>query len=342
MTKRKVDKRRGRNRHEQKVIHVVFGPGGGRAQPPERSAAAAKANDKADEHANREPITDLFTQSEISRLLGVSASRLRTLDRSGIVSPSGKRRGRRAYSFADLIQLRTAQSLLQSKVRLRDVSRAMLALKKSLPRVTRPLAELRIVSDGRSIVVRTQDGDFEPLSGQMVLDFEVQQLRSDVVRVLRPSAGRDRARTAYELYLRASELDEDPNTLGEAEQLYHRAVELDPWLTIAYTNLGNIAFRRQDIEAAEVMYKKALEIDAKQPEAQYNLGYVMLERGLAKDAIPLFQGAIEADPKFADAYFNLAMAYEQLGQADKARPFWTNYIQLEPAGTWTEIAKRHL
>ena len=81
--------------------------------------------DKAEDHGSREPITDLFTQSEISRLLGVSTTRLRTLDRSGIVSPSGKRRGRRAYSFADLIQLRAAQSLLQSKVRLRDVSRAM-------------------------------------------------------------------------------------------------------------------------------------------------------------------------------------------------------------------------
>jgi tetratricopeptide (TPR) repeat protein len=204
------------------------------------------------------------------------------------------------------------------------------------------LAELRIVSDGRSIVVRTQDGDFEPLSGQMVLDFEVGDLRNDVVRVLRPSAGRDRARTAYELYLRASELDEDPATLGEAEAMYRRAIELDPWLTIAYTNLGNIAFRRQDVDAAEALYRKALEIDKKQPEAQYNLGYVMLERGQAGDSIALFLGAIEADPKFADAYFNLAMAYEQIGQAEKARPYWTNYIQLEPAGTWTEIAKRHL
>jgi tetratricopeptide (TPR) repeat protein len=231
---------------------------------------------------------------------------------------------------------------LESKVRLRDVSRAMTALKKSLPRVARPLAELRIVSDGRSIVVRTQDGDFEPLSGQMMLDFEVQDLRDDVVRILRPSAGRDRARTAYELYLRASELDENSDTMEEAESLYRRALELDPWLTIAYTNLGNICFRRQDIEGAEKLYKKALDIDQKQPEAQYNLGYVMLERGKADEAIPLFRGAIEADPKFADAYFNLAMAYEQIGEAEKARPFWSSYIQLEPSGTWTEIAKRHL
>jgi tetratricopeptide (TPR) repeat protein len=336
----------------------VFGPGGGRL-PPERVAendgalqnganrsgipARGIAQDKkADAPQSREPITDVFTQSEIARLLGTTTTRLQTLDRSGIVSPSGKRKGRRAYTFADLIQLRAAQSLLDRRVRLRDVSRAVTALKKTLPKVTRPLAELRIVSDGRNIVVHTQDGHFEPLSGQMVLDFEVRELREDVVRVLRPSAGRESARTAYELYLRASELDEDPDTMTQAEDLYRRAVELDPWLTIAYTNLGNICFRRQDVESAERLYKKALEIDGRQPEAQYNLGYVMLERGNADEAIPLFLGAIQADPQFADAHFNLAMAYEQVGETDKARPFWSNYIKLEPSGTWTEIAKRHL
>ena len=208
--------------------------------------------------------------------------------------------------------------------------------------MTRPLAELRIVSDGTRIVVHTQDGNFEPLSGQMLLDFEVKQLRDDVVRVLRPTAGRQRARTAYELYLRASELDEDPATMAEAEALYKKAIELDPWLTIAYTNLGNICFRRQNIAAAEELYRKALELDAKQPEAQYNLGYVMLERGSAQEAIPLFLGALDADPQFSDAYFNLAMAYEQVGQSAQARPYWAKYIELEPSGTWTEIAKRHL
>jgi tetratricopeptide (TPR) repeat protein len=227
-------------------------------------------------------------------------------------------------------------------VRLRDVTRAVGALKRSLPKVTRPLQELRIVSDGQHVIVHTADGAFEPLTGQMVLDFEVKALRDDVVRVLRPSAGRERARTAYELYLRASQLDEDPLTMDEAEMLYREAVNLDPWLSIAYTNLGNIRFRRHDTEGAEALYKKALEIDGHQPEAQYNLGYVMLERGEPEHSIPLFHGAIEADPKFSDAYFNLAMAYEQIGETSKARPFWKSYIALEPTGTWTEIAKRHL
>ena len=320
-----------------KIIHVVFGPGGGRVQPDEPTPLADNGG-----NGSREPITDLFTRSEISRLLGMSPTRLRTLDKNGVVSPSGRRRGRRAYTFTDLIALRAAQTLLDAQVRLRDVTRAVSALKSSLPKVTRPLAELRIVSDGARVVVHTQDGAFEPLTGQMLMDLEVKTLRDDVVRVLRPSAGRERAKTAYELYLQASQLDEDPATMAEAEALYLRAIELDPWLAIAHTNLGNIHFRRQDPDAAEGRYKKALEIDPRQPEAQYNLGYVMLERGICEEAIPLFLGAINSDPKFADAYFNLAMALEQTGQTEQARHYWESYIRLEPHGTWTEIAKRHL
>ena len=318
---------------QEKVIHVVFGPGGGRVSTDGDSHEAPAENNT--QAAPAEPVTDLFTRTEIARLLGVSTSRLRSLDRSGVVTPSGRRRGRRAYTFADLIQLRAAQALLDRNVRLRDVTRAVSSLKKTLPTIAKPLAELRIVSDGSKVVVHTHDGSFEPLTGQMVLDLEVKQLRDDVVRVLRPNAGRDRARTAYELYLKASQLDEEPATMDEAERLYSEALNLDPWLTIAYTNLGNIRFRRHDCAGAEEMYRRALELDPTQPEAQYNLGYVMLERGHAAEAIPLFLGALESDPKFADAY-------EQVGEPQQARPHWKTYVTLEPEGTWTEIARRHL
>ncbi|HXS16612.1 MAG TPA: tetratricopeptide repeat protein, partial [Polyangiaceae bacterium] len=192
------------------------------------------------------------------------------------------------------------------------------------------------------VLVQSDDGKYEPVSGQMMLDLEVRNLRDDIVRVLRPNAGRERTKRAYELYLKASQLDEDPATMDEAIVLYEQAIKLDPWLSIAYTNLGNIAFRRHHIEAAETHYRRALEVDKNQPEAQYNLGYLMLERGLPDISIDYFLGAIEADPQFSDAYFNLAMAYEQSGYPDKARPLWQSYIALEPHGTWTEIARRHL
>ena len=57
--------------------------------------------------------------------------------------------------------------------------------------------------------------------------------------------------TAFELYRRASELDEDPATVAEAELLYRKAIGANPLLALAYTNLGIILFRRGDEIAAE-------------------------------------------------------------------------------------------
>jgi tetratricopeptide (TPR) repeat protein len=328
-----------KKKQQDKVIHVVFGPGGGRWDPAHLPLTASSVDAP---RGLLEPVSDMFTRGEIVRLIGLSDARLRTLDRSGVVPPSAKKKGRRSYDFSDLIALRAAKALFDQKVRLRDITRAIAALREELPKIKSPLHELRIVSDGRRIVVQSEEGKFEPISGQMVLDLEVRDLRDDIVRVLRPNAGRERAKQAYELYLKASQLDEEPSSMDEAVTLYEQAIKLDPWLSIAYTNLGNINFRRQQIERAEQFYMQALEVDKQQPEAQYNLGYLMLERGLPEVSIDYFLGAISSDPQFADAYFNLAMAYEQSGFPDKARPLWQSYIALEPHGTWTEIARRHL
>ena len=326
------------------IIHVAFGKGGGRVPPPAPTAPPgnAPASIAPPPSGSTEPIADVFTGKEVERLLGLGAGTLRSLARLGIVAPTGTRGRARAYTFQDLIALRATSDLLRNKVKLRDVAQAIGALRSSLPRVTRPLQELRIVSDGARVVVRADGGPFEPTTGQMVLDFQVNALRDDVVRVLRPETKANRARTAYDLYVRASAFDEDPASYDEAEGLYKRALELDPKLAIAYTNLGNIRFRRGDVVGAEELYRRALEVDDRQPEAYYNLGYVMLERGHASQAIPYFQKAIQADPRFSDAHFNLAMALENLGESGRAKTHWRRYLELEPTGPWSDVARDHL
>lgn len=292
-----------------------------------------------------EPTRDVYSRGEVERLLGASSARLRALEKNGVVIPSVRRGAHRAYTFQDLIALRTALGLLSRGVRLRDVVRAIDALRSAIPRVKKPLLELKVVSDGAKVVVKSSEHNtrsFEPTTGQMVLDFDVRSLREDVVRVLRPAVKQHRARIAFEMYKRASELDEDPRTMDEAAKLYRQAIETDPLLAIAYTNLGNILFRKGDETSAEGLYAKALAIDPKQPEAKYNLGYLMLERHELDVAIRYFQGAIESDPRFADAYFNLAMAYEELGDKRRALPLWHTYLELEPTGTWADIARQHL
>ena len=254
-------KQRGKTKRSGgEVIHVAFGPGGGRIEH-------ARGDDRLSTNQpppalpapnTGEPALDLFTPREVAKLLGLTVSRLRTLDRSQIVSPSATRNGRRAYTFQDLIALRATHGLLAQKVRLKDVVQAIGALRRALPRVTRPLQELRIVSDGRKVIVQGEDSIYEPATGQTVLDFRVDNLRSDIVRVLRHEPDGAQARSAYDLYMRASALDEDPASFEEAESLYKKATELDPHLAIAYTNLGNIRFRRGDEAGAEQLYRRAL------------------------------------------------------------------------------------
>jgi tetratricopeptide (TPR) repeat protein len=318
------------------VIHVAFGFGGGRIQERvEKPKLDASSEDAV------EPQLDLFSAKEVEKLLGLEVSKLRSLDKAGIVSPSGLRKGKRAYTFSDLIALRATHDLLKQEVKLREVARAIAALRKTLPRVTRPLQELRITSDGRKVIVRSQGSAFTP-AGQLLFDFSVDTLERDVVRVLRPETADARARTAYDLYLRASKLDESAERYQEARELYERAISLDPFLAIAYTNLGNLLFRTGDQSAAELLYCRALEIDPKQPEARYNLGYLMLERSKYAAAIDHFQSAVHLDPQFADAHFNLAMTYQAVDDHERARRYWKKYLELEPTGTWADIARDHL
>lgn len=332
------------------VIHVRFGPGGGRRaeppeEPPREERGSPRRAERADPAKNRstEPYGELFARAEVARLFGLPESRLAYWARSGFIQPSGKVGRRRYYTFQDLIGIRAAKELLDHGAPLRAVRRSLAHLMRTLPHVTRPLNELRVRNDGQAIVVHDHDRVFEAETGQLQLDFEVRAIRDEVVRVLRPNqVDPERRRRAYQSYLEGCRLDEDPATFDRAEACYREAITLDPALSNALTNWGNLRFRRGDTEEAERLYNRALSIDEGQPEAYYNLGFLAFERGEMSDAARLFGSAVALDPGFADAHFNLAMALEETDRRADARPHWETYLALDPEGPWAEIARRHL
>lgn len=331
---------------EDNVIHVRFGPSGGRrvdSPDPQPKAPESVPPPAFGREAVAEPYGELFKPKDVARLFEVPLGRLKYWDRSGFISPSGRVGRRRFYTFEDLISIRAAKELLAGGAPLPLVRRSLENLSRTLPHVTRPLNELRVVTEGTSVVVHDAERRFEAATGQLHLDFEVRTIRDDVVRVLRPGAiDPDRRRQAYHHYLEGCRLDEDPNTYERAEESYRKAIDLDPSLANAYTNWGNLSFRRGDIEDAERLYHRALSIDEDQPEALYNLGYLAFERGETTDAVALFQRAVAHDPGFADAHFNLAMALEELDETRGARPHWETYLELDPNGSWADIARRYL
>lgn len=322
------------------VIHIAFGAGGGRrvakAEPTGPITSSVRERDV-------DPTGDLYTIDEVAKLFTIRSSRLRYWERSGFLTRSGQAGRHRYYTFQDLIGLRAAKGLLDEGVALRSVRRSVEALRKSLPRVTRPLSTLRITAYGQSIVVKNDDGGaYDPTTGQLTLDFDVSDLREDVVRVLRPGDGTERRTAAYMRYLQGCRLDEDEATFDAAEVEYRAAIALDPSLANALTNLGNLLFRRGDVATAEKLYSRALQIDAEQPEAFYNLGFLQYDRADIRGAIDNFRHALRGDPSFADAHFNLAMALEDVHEADAAKTHWQTYLTLDPDSPWAEIARRHL
>jgi tetratricopeptide (TPR) repeat protein len=332
------------NDEQDNVIHLSFRGDGTveRIMPPKAPPAEPEVAVASD--AARDPLVDLYSRREVARLFGLTEGRLRYWERTDFLCPSASEGGRRFYTFEDLIGVRAAKGLLDRGVGLKEVRRSVEALSAALPRSARPLTELRVAAEGGSLVVKDEAGVFEPSTGQAVLDFDfrVEALKADVVRVLhdRPRV-EDRA-TAYELYLEGCRLDEDAATYDRAEAAYERSIALDPALSNALTNLGNLCYRRGQVERAEQYYQRALAVDVDQPEAHYNLGFLHLERSEPAEAARYFREALSRDPSFADAHFNLAMACEELAEATQAREHWSAYLALEPEGPWAEIARRHL
>src|SRR5262249_28535107 len=135
----------------------------------------------------RDPLSDLYSRTEVASLFGWRESRLRYWDRTGLVSPSGQSGEKRLYTFQDLVSIRTAKGLLDHGVPLRRVSQSIEALRRSLPGVTKPLVQLRVVADGQTVVVKDEQGPFEAETGQGILDFRLEDFRKNVVRTLRRS-----------------------------------------------------------------------------------------------------------------------------------------------------------
>jgi tetratricopeptide (TPR) repeat protein len=276
-------------------------------------------------------MAELYTIDRVARIFGIPVSRLRSWDRRGFVKPSGIDGRRRMYTFSDLVAIRAARELLKSGVPLHRVRKGLAALEARL-------GTARIRPDGRRVVARDGATSFEPETGQVVLDFDVRAASREVVRKLAPRG----PKTAHEWYLLGCRLDEEDKSLGEAEFAYRKAIELDPDLSHALTNLGNLRYRAGATEEAADFYERALARDPAQPEAHYNLGFLAYEAGQPAEAVPRFRRALALDPGFADAHFNIALALSEIGKATEARVHWRRYLEIDPEGPWAEIARKHL
>ncbi len=276
---------------------------------------------------------DRFSPDEVQRILGLTGKQLDYWDRLRLVSPR-KEQGNRFYDFGDLIGLRTVKQLVEKGVPANRLRRALAALREKLAQVHAPLSELRVLSDGKDIVVERGGARLEPLSGQFVLNFETREL-DERVRVI---AGRN----ADEWLATALEYEAEGKTRAEAIDAYDRALCVDPQRSEVLINCGTLYYEDGNLEKATEYFRRALALDAENALAHYNLGSVLEEAGEVEAARQHLRQAVLLDPNYPDAHYNLAFVCEKLGAYAEARQHWEAYVRLDPAGPWCNYARQRL
>jgi DNA-binding transcriptional MerR regulator len=116
-----------------------------------------------------------YTAAQAARLSRCTVSQLRYWSRSDLVSPSepGSK-----YSFRDLVALRVVRSLLDAGLSSTRVNAAVRWVRESGD----DLADLRLVTDGRTVWVCHDDGQILDAlrSGQLALFVAVDSLAAEV------------------------------------------------------------------------------------------------------------------------------------------------------------------
>jgi len=277
--------------------------------------------------------TDRFSPEEVQRILGLSAKQLEHWERLRLVAPR-KEAAEAYYDFRDLIGLRTVKQLLENGVPANRLQRAVDALREKLSKVQAPLAELRVVSDGKDVVVERGESRLEPLSGQFALNFEIREI-GERVRVITQ-------RTADDWFDAALAYDSDANTKSQASQAYDLALQTDPQNIDALLNGGTLAFESGALEKARDYFRRAIVLDPENALAHFNLGSVLDDLRELEEARKHLRQAVRLDPNYPDAHYNLAYVCEKLRAFPEAREHWQAYVELDPVGPWSSYARSRL
>ncbi|HFE45414.1 MAG TPA: MerR family transcriptional regulator [Nannocystis exedens] len=299
----------------------------------------------------------LYRTRDVSRLFGLPESRLRYWAQTGFIRPSRRIDGGVFYDFRDLIAIKVAKELLAAGLSLQRVRRSLAALKTKLPGVTTPLARLRIRCEHDTVIVDESEHAYEAQSGQVLLNFAVESLREEVAQVLTlPLAkGGESALPcdAYEWFLRGCEREaewdgidpEDPAFVA-AKEAYERAIDGDPGLASAYTNLGALLAAGGDLDGARDNFDQALYFDSEQPEAQANLAALALRSGDPETAAAGYRLLLEGCPDHLEGHYGLARALIEIGAKDQALAHLQRFLQavarLHPEDVDDELEHRRI
>ena len=116
---------------------------------------------------------------------------------------------------------------------------------------------------------------------------------------------------------------------AEAIVRYREALDIWPYLTTVWGQLGRLYLLNRDYPRAQIALEKAVENNPGEANLLNDLGVSYLYQGKTQKARDLFDAAMEVDPQYAPSLFNIALCYINQNDAGNARDHLVLYLRLK-------------
>jgi DNA-binding transcriptional MerR regulator len=135
-----------------------------------------------------------FNSKQTSKLTGATRKQLYYWEQKGLISTTFevpiKPGMSRKYSLLDLIQIKVITELRQRGISLQKIGKSLDYIKKHIQAKKRPLAELKFISNGRSVFIHSEEHIIDTVKeGQYVLSLDlgdiVEKLNQDIKELMK-------------------------------------------------------------------------------------------------------------------------------------------------------------
>ena len=211
----------------------------------------------------------------------------------------------------------------------------------------RVTAELSEAATGRNVWSQSYDGEVNDIFGVQE-DIDRRVVGAAAVKLTRFERERafgkpTNSLVAYEYVLRGREVFSHATRESnhEAQEMFQRAIDLDPSYSAAYAALGLslieavtsgwTEFIADDISRAEALAQKALSLDPASTAAYHLLAIVDLDRGRLDLALDQTDRALEINPSDAESYTTRGSILVWAGRAVEALPWLEGALRFDRA-----------
>lgn len=120
--------------------------------------------------------------------------------------------------------------------------------------------------------------------------------------------------------------------MGEHEEAlayYKSSIEIDPYYSEYYNEIGNIYQQLQNYELANQYYDKAIEYSAPYSEVYFNKGVGFFNQNKLEEAIASFNKSEDINPCQAELFLTRAEAFDELGDLESALRDYTKALEID-------------